>query len=53
MALQQSVAEYVSMTLTFELLTPKSIGIFLSLSSICVCLLGLKLFELSRNNKVW
>ena len=35
--LQQSEAEYVSLTLTIDLLTPKSVGVFLSLSSICVC----------------
>ena len=27
---------HVTMTLTFDILTPKSIGVFLSLSSICV-----------------
>ena len=44
------------MTLTFDLLTPKSIGVFLSLSSICVRSmksLGQTLFELSRYNEVW
>ena len=35
-ALQQSVAEYVSVTLTFDILTPKSIVVFPSLSYICV-----------------
>ena len=35
-ALQQSVAEYISMTLTFDLLTPKSIGVLFLLSSTCV-----------------
>ena len=44
------------MTLTFDLLTPKSIGVFLSLSSICVWSMksvGRTLFELSRYNEVW
>ena len=48
--------EHVTMTLTFDLLTPKSIGIFLCLSSICVWSmnsLGQTLFELSRYNEVW
>ena len=42
---------HVILTLTFDLLTPKSIGVFLSLSSICVWSmksLGQTLFELSR-----
>ena len=42
--------------LTFDLLTPKSIGAFLSISSICVWSMksvGLTLFELSRYNEVW
>ena len=44
------------MTLIFDLLTPKSIGVFLSLSSICIGSmksLGQTLLELSRYNKVW
>ena len=47
---------HVTMTLTFDLLTLKSIGVFLSLSSICVWSMksvGWTLFELSRYNKVW
>ena len=47
---------HVTMTLTFDLLTPKSIGVFLSLSSICVWSMkspGQTLFELSRYNEVW
>ena len=47
---------HVTMTLTFDLLTPKSIGVFLSLSSICVWSMksvGRTLFELSRYNEVW
>ena len=44
------------MTLTFDLLTQKPIGVFLSLSSICVWSmksLGQTFFELSRYNEVW
>ena len=47
---------HVTMTLTFDLLTPKSIGVFLSLSSICVWSMksvGQTLFELSRYKEVW
>ena len=47
---------HVTMTLTFDLLTLKSISVFLSLSSICVWSLkslGWKVFELSRYNEVW
>ena len=47
---------HVTMTLTFDLLTPNSIGVFLSLSSVYVWSmksLGQKLFELSRYNEVW
>ena len=47
---------HVTMTLSFDLLTPKSIGVFLSLSSICVWSmksLGQTLFELPRYNEVW
>ena len=47
---------HVTLTLTFDLLTPKSIGVFLPLSSICVWSmksLGQTLFKLSRYNKVW
>ena len=43
-------------TLTFNLLTPKFIGVFLSLSSICVWsikFVGWDIFELSHYNKVW
>ena len=43
-------------TLTFNLLTPKSIGVFLSLSSICVWSIKFvdwSIFELSHYNKVW
>ena len=44
------------LTLKFDLLTPKSIGVFLSLSSICVWSMksvGWKLFEKSCYIKVW
>ena len=47
--------KHVTMTLTFDLLTPKSISVFLSLSSICVWgmkSLGQTLFELLRYNEV-
>ena len=47
---QSSVA-----TLTFDLLTPKSIGVFLSLSSICVWnikFVGWEIVELSHYNKM-
>ena len=47
---------HVTLTLTFDILTPKSIGVFLSLSSICVWYMksvGWTLFELSRDNEVW
>ena len=47
---------HVTLTLTSDLLTPKSIGVFLSLSSFCVWsmkTLGQILFELSRYNELW
>ena len=46
---------HVTKTLIFDLLTPKFIGVFLSLSSVCACLKypGIKLFEKLFYNKVW
>ena len=59
-ALQQSVDrqswQNSVVTLTFDLWTPKPIGVFLSLSSICVWsmkFVGWEIFELSHYNKVW
>ena len=42
--------------MTFKILTPKSIGVYLFLSSICVLsmkFVGWEIFELSHYNKVW
>ena len=47
---------HITMTLTFDLLNPKSLGVFLSLYSFCVRSmksLGRKVFELSGYNKMW
>ena len=56
MANDKVFQKYVKGHMTFNLLTPKSIGVFLSLSSICVWsmkFVGWEIFELSHYNKVW